>query len=974
MALMSGGVDLEVGESRRLATDGTASLTRAGADWSKEHAFDFTVHSSGVLADVAVGGLKKDLTAYFAGNGEVAGLAGSPGVSDGLSLVGDDSAVSRHRVAGPRFGLLRDWARSAAPFSGLGVVAKLSEVDGSVAGASRSKALANEKAVKLAGNRKAGLQPILVEATNYQHLSTYPVIGAARPEWQLRFHHYPRVVLWNPYNVELVSERSLVMMQGNGRQEMWTENTHLNANGTVSRRSTSQWLSFEGGRSTSITPQGPGGYFDAAGYKDPYIGSYYFSIPKTRFGPGECLVFSPARSAEYDCQSLYRTGPYNLVNNELSCEVAPDPARSYYVSGSDIGGGVPYVPTSFWYAPTPAWSNAGRNGVENQGDDTRAVLKHVGTASRITFEAFDALPQLSVLSASLQYGAGLEPRIAWSNYERMPIQLLDARAPKATQVPNVRTREGIRLRWFREHPSNLLGSGALAGTPHFEEALLANWNPRASFILRSPWDNIAGSLPGTGTAGGPWFFGAYTRDLFDQAVSWDEQAPVRRNGRYHGNPFGTPQEGAERYVLFDVPREETGVVSLGQLQHAKLSELVWHPSYAVGNSLADPRLGTGGNLGLNRTAARSSKPSSARFGGFHEDELGWSSDIQRSANRSEWATTARSILSEVPASDNLVYDLSFEANRTLWDRFYLSSGSTEDKRRFLKDPAKNPLPNSRMQLAAATRPAASEERLNDFHRAAYQLLVDGAFNVNSTRIEAWKALLGSTRRAGFGDGAGVPFPRVLAPPGKAWKNGDPEDGVDAWAGYRELTEDEIDRLAEAIVAEVKLRGPFLSLSDFVNRRLAEDETGRMGALQAAIERAGLNSAHNAAYPLDNRKSLPNYRHPDNIRDATRMEQMLKPASKAWGAPSYLTQADVLQVLGPALSARSDTFVVRAYGDAVDADGAVQARAWCEAVVQRTPEPLRPDDSGLNPKDADQPGDFGRRFTVTSFRWLRPGEI
>jgi hypothetical protein len=59
---------------------------------------------------------------------------------------------------------------------------------------------------------------------------------------------------------------------------------------------------------------------------------------------------------------------------------------------------------------------------------------------------------------------------------------------------------------------------------------------------------------------------------------------------------------------------------------------------------------------------------------------------------------------------------------------------------------------------------------------------------------------------------------------------------------------------------------------------------------------------------------------------------------------------------------------------VDADGAVQARAWCEAVVQRTPEPLRPDDSGLNPKDADQPGDFGRRFTVTSFRWLRPGEI
>jgi hypothetical protein len=786
----------------------------------------------------------------------------------------------------------------------------------------------------------------------------------------LRFHHYPRVVMWNPYNVELVAERALVMMQGNGRQEMWTESITY-SNGNPSGTRISQWLSFEGGRSTSIIPQGPGGYFDATGYKDPYIGSYYFSIPKTRFGPGECLVFSPARSAEYDCQSLYRTGPYNLMANELSCEVAPDPSRSYYVSGSDIGGGTTYQPTSFWYAPTPAWSNGGRNGVENQGDDTRAVLKHAGDASTVTFEVFDALPQLSVLSASLQYGAGLEPRIAWSTFERMPMQLLAQTDPKPTQVPNVRTREGIRLRWFREHPSNMLGSGALSGTPHFEESLMANWNPRATFITRSPWDNVAGSLPTTGSAGGPWFFGAYTRDLFDQAVSWDEQAPVPRGGRYHGNPFGTPQEGADRHVLFDVPRLETGVVSLAQLQHVKLSELVWHPSYAIGNSLADPRLGSGGNRGLNRTAAKALKQATAKFGGFHEDELGWSSDAQRSANRAEWATNARSILGEVPATDNLVYDLSFEANRTLWDRFYLSTGTDSQKRLFLEDPEKNPLPNGRMRLASA---AASEERLKDFHQAASQLLVEGAFNVNSTRVEAWKALLGSSRTTGFNDGQNVPFPRVLAPQGAAWKSGSAADGDAAWAGFRELTKDEIGRLAEAIVEQVKLRGPFLSLSDFVNRRLAEDETGRVGALQAAIERAGLNSSHNSTFPLDNRASLPDYRHPDNIPDATRMEQTLKPASKAWGAPSYLTQADVLQVIGPALAARSDTFVIRAYGDSVDAAGVVQARAWCEATVQRMPEPLDPDDSGLNPRNAGQPGDYGRRFTMTSFRWLGPGEI
>jgi hypothetical protein len=148
----------------------------------------------------------------------------------------------------------------------------------------------------------------------------------------------------------------------------------------------------------------------------------------------------------------------------------------------------------------------------------------------------------------------------------------------------------------------------------------------------------------------------------------------------------------------------------------------------------------------------------------------------------------------------------------------------------------------------------------------------------------------------------------------------------------------------------------------------------MGTLEAAIEKAGLNSTLKDELPLDNESPLPDYRHPDGIADATRMEQTLKPSSKAWGAPAWLTQADVLQVIGPALAARSDTFVIRAYGDAVDASGKVTARAWCEAVVQRVPQPVDPDESGINPARAGQPGDFGRRFLITSFRWLTEQEI
>ena len=963
--LMDGGVELKNADRQKLLSPATFALAGVDPKWVNQHAFDFTTESFGILADGVDGGLKHDLTAYFQ-SGDVAPFKNLAGLTGTESLVGDDNAASRYRQAGPRFGLLRDWARLAVPFAGKNVAAKLPEHDSSAGTSSSARALANELPVKLAGNQQAGLQPVLVEATNFTQISTYLNKDGPTQWYQIRQLMYPRVVLWNPYNCDLKCEPSIIMIQGNGRQEMKTLNRASNG-----VEFTADWLNFEGGRSIAFGTISD--ILNSAGYNDPYMGSYYFSLPATTFRPGDCLVFSPAKAAEYDGYSAYRPTDYNLNQNILSCEVSPDPARSYYVSASEYDDpndptedlGIPFRPLEFWYEPTPRIFGSGDDGISFQGDDSRAILKQVSAGAKVTFESFDQLPQIAVLSGSLQYGAGREPRVSWSKYEHMPIQLLDKAKPQPTQIPNVRTREGIRMRWFVEHESNRR-SGSLAGTAYFEDALLANWNPRASFILRSPWENIGGIAP--------WFFGAYTRDLFDQAVSWNDQAPVPRGGRYHGNPFGPPQEGNASYVLFDVPRSETGLISIGQFQHAKLSELIWHPAYVVGNSLADPRLGTGGFRGLSRTAAVASTPAAASLGGFAGSEIGWADDSRQSASKDDWAATARAMLGEVPGRDNLVYDLSFEVNRKLWDRYYLSSGSPAEKRKFLAEPARNPLPNGRMKLAPATLATATETSLTDFHHAAYQLMVDGAFNVNSTRVEAWKALLGSTRSAGFGPGGDVPFPRVLNPPQGAWKNGDAADGDKAWAGYRELTEAEIGKLAVAIVAQVKLRGPFISLADFVNRRLAEDDTGRMGALQAAIENAGLNSTLTNEYPLDNKSSLPDYKHPDHLPDATRMEQTLKPASQAWGAPAYLTQADLLQVLGPALTARSDTFVIRAYGDAVDATGKIQARAWCEAVVQRTPQPLDPDASGLNPRLAGQPGDFGRCFAITSFRWLTPDEI
>lgn len=976
--VMGEGIEVEAAKRSSLASaNSIALLGGQSRDWSRKHFHDFTTSSRGLLTDVRDGGLKSDLSAYFESDGQISDLGDRPGLSDDESMI-SGGLVTRHRLAGPRFGMLRDWVRQAVPFAGRNIAARAPATDAEGGRNSEAYAQCNENPVQLIGNTSTSLKPILVEASNFVQISTYISRDEIPVEYQMRHHLYPRVVLWNPYNVEMRSDDMMVMIQGNGRWEMWTENEFFSNSG---RKVTDRtpWISFEGGRSTSFYQAESGNpvpLMASAGYNDPYMGSYYFMVPSTRFGPGECLVFSPEGSAEYDGLSVYNSGSYDLSSNRLSCEVAPDPSRSYYVSASDLGGGLLKRPVRFWYAPINIWRGIARdgknnsNGVENQSDDTRVVVKKLEGSGPVTFERFDELPQVSYISASLQYGAGKEPRIAWDGNRLMDVELLSSSSPSPTLEPDPRTREGIRLRWFEEPLSNVLNSGGLAAQEQFfQEAFFANWNPRAAFSVRSPWENLGGTLPSSGSGGGPWFFGLYTRDLGDSAVGWGSQEPVYRDGRYHGNPFGLPQESSGSHILFELPREETGVVSLGQLQNAQVSQFVWHPSYAIGNSLIDPRLGL---EHANRTTPPSASEDEEAMGGFHPDVVGWSSDNERSLSRNEWAETGRAMLQDIPEEDHVVYDLSYELNHTLWDRFFVSSGDRIAKGKFADDPVVNPLPNGRMSLASSTRGLASEERLSDFHRAAYHLTVEGAFNVNSTSVEAWKAMLAATRSASGGEG--TPFGRLLDRVAGA-DGGVGADGQgDLWTSFRMLEDSEIESLAKAIVEEVKLRGPFLSMSDFVNRRLGTDELSRKGALQAAIDKAGINDFFNAAYPINNQETLGDYDHPDNIRDATRLEQTLKPETQAWGAPGFLTQGDVLQVLAPVLSVRSDSFIIRAYGETSNASGEVLARAWCEAVVQRTPVPLKPDATGLNSADLGEAGDFGRRFIVTGFRWLRPDEV
>ena len=92
---------------------------------------------------------------------------------------------------------------------------------------------------------------------------------------------------------------------------------------------------------------------------------------------------------------------------------------------------------------------------------------------------------------------------------------------------------------------------------------------------------------------------------------------------------------------------------------------------------------------------------------------------------------------------------------------------------------------------------------------------------------------------------------------------------------------------------------------------------------------------------------------------------------------WLTQGDLMTMLAPILFPRSDSFVIRTYGDMANpVTGEPEGRAWAEACVQRMPDyvdaaqPPETAPAALNPTNRT----YGRRFKLISFRWLAASDI
>ncbi len=397
----------------------------------------------------------------------------------------------------------------------------------------------------------------------------------------------------------------------------------------------------------------------------------------------------------------------------------------------------------------------------------------------------------------------------------------------------------------------------------------------------------------------------------------------------HGDP-DAPRYGV---VLFHIPRGQ--LYSIGQFQHLDFSMSPWDPTYAVGNSLASPWIPA--------------------------------ADIDRRENANH---TRR--------------DRSYYLNDLLWDSFFFSTWDPSDQG--------GPL-NPRLLSLVQPQEEAPGVPAPD---VAASLMIDGPFNINSTSVEAWKAVLSSLNMleleyrptpqsslssevvSNLFSRSGTPHGGTAEQPtGSGLFNG---SDAAYWRGFRQLSQQQIDELAAQIVRQIRERGPFRSLGHFVNRVPGEPageysiDHSLMGALQAAIELQSdestvpLNSLDPAMWVYADGESgfVNRYKY---LYEAPAL------GPRRQGAPGYLMQSDILTPLGPILTARSDTFVIRTYGDVSDAfSGDIQARAVGEAVVQRHPGFV---DSADAPTEADLNSvneTFGRRFSVLSFRWLNPDEI
>ena len=1041
----------------------TASLSQVhNPAWKDTLAQDyhhFTTYSPGLFANSLMSGLRRDLTPLLLAhdNGEAIDLSyAGQGKPQFFSSSYPIIPGPEHGVLGPSFGALRDWAQHK--YSDLEYAETVFDQqamrmrpsthwphgisDGACADASKWA----EHAPKI--------HPVMTECRWHYYFSHH--------NNRIRTHIVPRVCLWNPYNRPLKTKALSVVMPNpyygvKHGMHFFPEKEYVEQElKSQSIEVFNRWVEKSG-------------YAGGDVYKirtNPFPPRRYlaFTLDPTILSAGQCQVFSPKVTGGLSSGGI-NIQHYNLdavSDNVLSPHSIQGEDHFFYDHDSSVA----------YEIQTPQWKN---------------INAHLG---QIDFgRIFDYQPALDLQTDGkvenfpfmLKVGQAALLDDLYSSFQHPTIQLVNNGAGGAKSTKTFH-RNGLywgsanqkdlsfgHLQTFAEAPmknaphthqvgakllwlNETVGEGDPANrSPHrhgtstitrwgedhmvYNVCPVANWNVRAQLVSRSPASQCANKWYMNST--GPWllqFVPQRPMDVHDM--------PAPSINGYVKNPFGLAVDFSffPNVVLFDLPSEDYGVISVASLRHAMLSPYSWSPSYLVGHSLRD----------MHAPADATAYAVAASFAPDEQGATRWDYLIGKAAGGETMKAPshgARCILSDsqgllqignqsalreigdlqhTSADEVLAYDIAYEVNHNLWDGYFFSSMPLDQAgERFVWNPDKGKyLWNRRYQFnedGEQSKDKVKSMLLSDegvnwaFWRSAEYFKNRSAFNVNSTSVEAWTAFLSGTLgisrplRSGIGSGSGVSFARYRQPKGLADTDSATPDQPGGWMGARQLTADEVRMLAVKIVYEVKKRGPFVSIADFVNRRLIsdQDQTSCMGTIDAAIQSCGLNkNFERLATQLSTAVNVEaSSDAPDNnmqvFKEGYRYRyddkwNTVQPTSKAWGVPGFLTQGDILHPLAPFMAARGDTFTIRAYGES-SAGGVIQARAWLEATVERTPYYVDHKSSEVSQASGNGPIDcltsinpatgtyergqlskanekWGRKYKLKSFRWLQREEI
>ena len=917
--------------------DWVSAPSDGGALQSK-YSHDVAVMSAGVLADPRRGGLKKDLTA---------GLQPGASLPSGQIFDPIASDVGLLDRGGPEWEQLRSYYNLRPDSGGAVPIQEMTD-------------------------SQMGIHPV-VTYMNFGYTMSLVRPGGVAPEHfddigddvTVRFHLHPIIVLWNPYNRPLaahtyhwylpsegfnVGARVVFSDRGLYNQGQAQAATYVMSNHTSNPHPLSVQLPKDSDANLNKI-------FRANSSEDH--GSFKFAIESPVLQPGEAIVFSPSgyEVLETASQSSYEGASSNNWNrllpgwrndtyfyqdttvangidwstvsgvSDLSQIEVKDilmlPVNTYGNSGNSVNSIIAKSPETATTAPLVyfdqqrIWASSSGSSNNYEGDLLSGGSSAFSLSSVPRWKNGQSTRELQIIDSGNAGRLDFDASVAQKAYPAFgyQVQLVLSESETLHDLEQA----SMQFRW------------------------LANVNPRASLMGRTPFEGDSAQVGPVG------YNGRFYRKSDDHTFmdSFDDVGFVGLN---------VFDPNVERCVLFDIASDESELSSIGSFMHADLArtgidggdgilDVPWNtaksqfnfvqnnaaPAYAIGNSNASP----------------------------------WVAASRAYRRGTEWGVST--------STDHVYYDQSYMLNDQLWDQFFLSTVPHESGR-----DASRPY-NSAMQPSELADLEDLRDRDLLYEQAAAHMKVQGMFNVNSTSVRAWEVLLSSylgVQPEGTTlDVTEAPFVRFLSDDvsDQAFQGGDDLDPYfeDSYISNRYLTVTEISQLAESIVEQVKLRGPFFSMSQFVNRVLTDDlaDDARLsGVLQSAIHDGTVDLNGGLSDTFISKNDI----EPSLSGNLYQFEHM--EGARAEGIASSITQADLLARLGAGLNARSDTFVVRGYGEVRDPiSGEVRGSSKCEFVVQREPNfvDAGSDDAwtALDQLNSQTNRTFGRKFSIISVRFL-----